>query len=388
VARMCVGFLEAPIALSHGEFGREQDVLLVPDGLTNTKGGGRLLLNARGAAAAISAFERHGVDIPFDVNHSTVKKALQGDEAPAFGWGSRLFYEPGRGLMCHVKWTEEGYEAISQGRYRYLSPVVGYVPQTHLVQEIHSAALCTKPATPNMPALAASDVSLLFAEENSIMDGLVRKMLEEGEGSVVTAEQKMGELRALLEKLGVKLGDSVDFVGILNAAMSLLQGKEPGGDDKGVSPATASATDVEKHAAVLAVSLQQSGELAGLKAREAERTANDRIEHYLNMGVLLANSIPQMEAARYLALTDPQRFEAIMSSAAPIVPQGRTVAPSGKSHRRFGIIQEARRRSQDDSFSRKTTSELAFVNLALQDADMQALADEEARDLSIAKPVH
>lgn len=131
-----------------------------------------------------------------------------------------MSYAPGSGLTGVVEWTERGRSLIRSGAFRYLSPVVIVRQNDNRVIAIHSAALTVKPAIPRAELLAASQH---FKERRAMNEGDV----------VATAEQKIGELKALLETKSVELGDGSDFVSILNAAIALIKGK--------AAPATAKA---------------------------------------------------------------------------------------------------------------------------------------------------
>ncbi len=348
--KMAVGFLKTPVALAHGEFKREQRVVLLPWGRTDLRDGTKLLVDETGTQAVIDDFNSHGVNIPFDKNHSTILKAPYGDDAPAFGWGKKIVAEKGKALSCEVEWTEEGFQEIESGRYRYLSAVVGYEEDTGRVRMVHSVALTTNPATPQMPALAASQICQLIKETRH-MDGLLKKLLQEGEGTVATAEQKVGELKKVLEAKGVALGDGADFVAILNAAIAHLEGDAKTEEGEGATEEAAVAASVRQElglaknadkAVVLKALAGMKGHIGyvpaaehqkvltrvdALEDTERERQAGDLIEACLSEGKLIETDEGQMKWARGFAQKNPDDFKALMTGAPVIVPQGRTAAP-------------------------------------------------------------
>lgn len=63
---------------------------------------------------------------------------------PAAGWITKLFYE--RGLKGLVRWNADAREAIRNGQYAYLSPVVSIDKAMELLKELKAAQ--TKPLRP------------------------------------------------------------------------------------------------------------------------------------------------------------------------------------------------------------------------------------------------
>jgi len=131
---------------------REQEVVIVPDGVNQTANGDTLKMNAKAAKQVIAKFEAQGVDIVVDYEHSSVD-AKTGEKAPASGWISKLRYEVGKGLIALIRWTAEAAELIATGAYRYVSPAGLVEKASKLFVDLHSVALTNKPAIKNLPAL-------------------------------------------------------------------------------------------------------------------------------------------------------------------------------------------------------------------------------------------
>ncbi len=55
------------------------------------------------------------IDLPVDLDHATVKKALFGDAAPAVGWINKLEARAD-GLYGRVEWLDEGLRVLRPGR--------------------------------------------------------------------------------------------------------------------------------------------------------------------------------------------------------------------------------------------------------------------------------
>ena len=103
----------------------------------------------------VSRFAADGVDLPVDVDHATVKKALFGDAAPAVGWIDQLEARAD-GLYGHVsEWLEEGLRVLAARTHRYISPTLKTDDAGKAVW-LHSAALVAAPAA-SMPAVASAD---------------------------------------------------------------------------------------------------------------------------------------------------------------------------------------------------------------------------------------
>jgi len=131
---------------------REQEVVIVPDGVNHTSNGDTLKMNAGAAKQVIAEFEDQGVDVVVDYEHASVD-AKTGEKAPASGWIRKLRYEAGKGLIALIRWTAEAAELIATGAYRYVSPAGLVEKASKLFVDLHSVALTNKPAIKNFPAL-------------------------------------------------------------------------------------------------------------------------------------------------------------------------------------------------------------------------------------------
>ncbi|PWE52147.1 hypothetical protein DEM27_32630 [Metarhizobium album] len=101
-------------------------------------------------------FEADDVDLPIDIDHSTVKRTLFGETAPAVGWISKLEARAD-GLYGRVEWLDEGLRVLAARTHRYISPVLRH-DEKGKVYWLHSAALVAAPAA-SMPAVASADLT-------------------------------------------------------------------------------------------------------------------------------------------------------------------------------------------------------------------------------------
>ncbi|MCP4109601.1 MAG: hypothetical protein GY749_29450, partial [Desulfobacteraceae bacterium] len=72
-------------------------------------------MNKESAEIVISHFESLGHDMVVDYEHQT----LEGVQAPAAGWVTKIEYRDGDGLYVHTEWTEKAVQYIEKREYRY-----------------------------------------------------------------------------------------------------------------------------------------------------------------------------------------------------------------------------------------------------------------------------
>lgn len=101
-------------------------------------------------------FVEDGVDLPVDIDHATVKKAMFGEAAPAVGWISKLEARAD-GLYGKVEWLAAGLAVLAARTHRYISPTLKH-DENGKAFWLHSAALVAAPAA-SMAAVASADLS-------------------------------------------------------------------------------------------------------------------------------------------------------------------------------------------------------------------------------------
>ena len=207
----------------------EITVIPVHDGgILHDAHGTDLVVNRAGAERVIEEFKRRGIRIVIDYEHQTEMDHARPDgKAPAAGWIDDLRWEEGKGVVASTTWTDEARRMIDNSEYAYFSPVIVYHAETKELYRLKSVGLTNSPAIIGAPRIAAS----LRKEKD--MDGILVKLVkayqEDGVAAVATPEQKVGELKALLESMGTELGDQADFVAIINAAIAKIKG---GGEEE------------------------------------------------------------------------------------------------------------------------------------------------------------
>lgn len=94
--------------------------------------------------------------IVIDYDHRTLYVAQHGGKAEAAGWIKSVEWRDAQGLFAQVEWTAAATRHITEGEYRYISPVILTDPKTGEVKGVAMASLVNLPALLGMePALAA-----------------------------------------------------------------------------------------------------------------------------------------------------------------------------------------------------------------------------------------
>lgn len=379
-------------------------LVLVGDGETKYSDGDRAILDAKGAAAVIKEIRRKGVDLPIDVDHAGVYGPMRGFKAPAVGWIKRetVRYEPGRGLIADVEWTDEGAELLHSKQYRYLSHIVIRNKHTKRVHGLHSAGLTNKPLTLNAPALkAASEAFLKGAEmpENAVPDEnagagpdlsmLVGRIIERMDLDVPTDAPVETVLTAILEKLKADSGDAEGSAEETAAASELRTIFKLKDDATLIDIAKAAKNTSDEMVLGSETVKTMQGELETLKASEHDRTVTAVLEKYTGSKIN-PNDVNQMKVCSEYAKRDPPGFDKFMEGQPDILPVAGSMmgAEPEKLDDRETIIASARKEFatgvDDDGNSLAGFSELKLVNLGLREAGLEPVTKDETGELKLA----
>lgn len=109
------------------------------------------------AASAQRVIERfHALRNPpvIDYEHQTLNKEKNGQPAPAAGWMRDLRWIEGQGLFALAELTTRAKDHVTQGEYKYFSPVFEYSRDTGTVLAVHMGALTNNPAIHGMEPLS------------------------------------------------------------------------------------------------------------------------------------------------------------------------------------------------------------------------------------------
>jgi phage I-like protein len=116
---------------------------LLPAGSVVQGRDGRTWVNDR-PEAVVTAFIADARPLPIDYEHATEKKGAVGEPAFAVAWVEELELREGA-VWGRVEWNEEGREAVSGRKYRYVSPVFEYERETLRIRRLCSVGLTNQP---------------------------------------------------------------------------------------------------------------------------------------------------------------------------------------------------------------------------------------------------
>jgi phage I-like protein len=347
-------------------------ILLTPDGAVESANG-RFVVDAEGAAMMVESFDRQGVEIPVDFEHQTLGGPYSAPDgrAPAAGWVTKIWYEIGRGVSAFVRWNAKTREAIREGAYGYVSPVLLVRKSDLKAIGLHSVGLTNKPAIVGLARIAAS-TRLTDTERKPMTDG-----------TMMDASAMLGELAGLLD---IKVeGDGAALLAAIHDRIKALVAASASEEiAASVRTALGLPANANKDAVALALSVRSSGgaasaELAAMREAESQRVATEMVQGYIRTQQLNPNDKPAVAAARRLAMSDPGTLEAIFRNLPPLIPTGRTTPPTSRQLE----ICKAEREYRDNAGHRNATSLKAFVAQALRDRGLAALTENESVTLSV-----
>jgi phage I-like protein len=102
----------------------------------------------------MAAYQKHGVDLPVDLEHRSVNGDTAPDATDARGW-FRLEVRQGELWAVDVKWTPDGAARLANRTQRYISPCFTHDEEGR-ISEVINVALVSMPATHEAPALVAA----------------------------------------------------------------------------------------------------------------------------------------------------------------------------------------------------------------------------------------
>ncbi len=379
-------------------------ILVVPWGeVASAKG--HFVVDVEAAARVLAAFERHGVELPIDLEHQTLGGEYSSPDgsAPAMAWISAMEPEEGVGIWATVAWTARGAEYVRKKEYRYLSPVTVCVRGTGRVLRLHSVALTNKPAIEGMPPVANKD------KEPPHMDG----QFEQARwflnlGTSATETEIMAGMETFLTQLRELVGVPADAD--QGATTSALKARLEANSalrqavckSAGLDPTNAADTDIVAAAGTLAVHSASEPDpkefvphseydalakkVATLEKDNRQMACKTFMEGGRQQGRIAAHNEKRLEA---MFLADPDNARAALE----VIPEGTFPKPGRvTSHAapvgdggggRGSLIAQAR-----DEFKAHATgiacTEKEYVNEALRESNEGPLTDEEVKAHSVA----
>lgn len=374
------------------------EIVIAPDGDVRSKTGSFLVDRVAGRLVE-EVFRAHGTDLPIDYEHQTVggRYASSTGLAPAAGWIKAIHYEPGRGLVASVEWTERALGMIRTKEYRYLSPVLMIRKEDKRVAEIHSVALTNKPAIPCMEALAASQRFLKL--ENRTMPDETGTTEGTADQAVSESEQLLIALGRLIEKYGLTVEASAGPLAVVEALLAKDGGgkkEDEGGGEAVASKAVLTALQLKEDATeaelVVAINTLAKGKessaatVARLEAVEtelSERKADELLGPHIEAGRINPNDAEDVKVCKALAMSDAAAFKHHMERRQPNPPPGQTTAPGRPaSGGRETMMVNAVREFEGDPKLGRLSSKAAFVDGTLREHKLAPLTDDERKKIS------
>ena len=278
-------------------------LLLLPAG-SKVRGRDGRELASPGAQALIAAHASLP-DLPVDINHASLWRAMMGDPSPAVGWVRELQEREGA-MWGRVEWNPAGERAIAGKEYRYHSPV--YLPDPRVrgrIASLHSVALVN---TPNL------DVPPLSNSTEATMDARILAAL--GLQPDATTEQVI-------------------------EAIANLRSPQHSPQQGGIATVPKADYDVMANRAKTAEQTLTDRDAAALKA-EAEAAVE---------AAVTKRQISPASRAYYLANCATREgldaFKEFAAAAPAIIPEG-SVAPAGAAPQSAGSQQSAEQQWSDD----------------------------------------
>jgi phage I-like protein len=372
------------IAAQDGEGNQPREHLIVPEGEVDSANG-TFHCDAADIAAVIKEFDRQGINVVVDYNHTYAGKDIPADPStPAAGWITKLRHEAGKGLMGLIEWTEKARELIRKKEFRYLSPSVWLNKQTGHVMCLDSAGLTHKPAIRGGLPVAAS--------QNK--DKEVHMGTTDGGVDLAPAIKEIGELLQIEECANAAPAEGLKLIcGRVKAA------GEKSKADAAVAGEARKALGVKDDAdatvVTLAINALKQGtdaakewkdKFAALELRFNAREEADFFAPYVEKGVLNPTARKE-EYGDFVKVyhQDPAACKRMLDGRAALLPpQGRTTPPSGgkPADDRQAIIAKASREYDEGGTKGRLTDKSGFVNFALREANLAVLTAEEGAKLA------
>jgi phage I-like protein len=138
-----------------------EEIQVIPYGIKVNTPKGPFTCDEESAASIIADFEAHKNQMVIDYEHQT----LQGTEAPAAGWITKLIDKGNDGIWAIVNWTDKAKQYLINKEYKYVSPVVALRKLDSKVVRLINVALTNQPNIDGMvPLVNKSDY--LIQNEN------------------------------------------------------------------------------------------------------------------------------------------------------------------------------------------------------------------------------
>jgi len=264
--------------------------------------------------------QARGNEVHFDYEHAS----LETHAAPAAGWIKELKWDPARGILARVEWTDQAAQYLANKEYRYFSPVFYIRKKDNRVCDLDSVALTNRPRTHHLTPLVAK-AGGQKQEDKMDRDKLIAAL---GLDKDATDE----DICAAVAKIGVKLPEEKTVekpVEKMPAQVVAALGLK---EDDTASVAVAS-IEALKRTTETQVS---RAEFTALQQELADRDASDAVAAAMAKGKVTPD---QKEWALTYAKKDLDGFQLYVTKAPQVVPV--EDLPGGKAPKETREIDDA-----------------------------------------------
>lgn len=277
------------------------EIQVIPYGTTTTPKGA-FTLDETNAPAVVAAFAMKKNQMVIDYEHQT----LQGTEAPAAGWITKLIDKGKDGIWAAVEWTQKARQYIANKEYKYVSPVFYTRLSDTKVLGLINVALTNQPNIDGMVPLVNKAGYYIQTEnkEDTTMFKDLLKLL--GLPEAATEQDAIVVVNKLKEPVQVIANKSV------LTALGLAQ----------------TATEAEVTGTIMAMKQSHgqvgtlASELAKLKASLGDKDAADLVAQAMKEGKITP---AQKDWAAEYAKRDIEGFKVFAAKAPVVVVLGKVV---------------------------------------------------------------
>ncbi len=271
------------------------------------------------AAPLVADLNSRPVRLMVDYEHQTLYAAANGRPNPASGWLSHFEWVDGEGLFAEVEWTAAASKMISEGEYKYISPMFQYAPSGDVLALL-PPGLTNTPALDDLDPVALAAASKLFIpptnqpEDNTMNEALKQMLKLFGLSETATEAEQLAALQKIQTDLnGQSLSDALAGTGKETppADPAAQPADVPPANDAAAVAAASQTVPVD----VLAGLQQQVAALSQqLAAQQADKT-QQLITAALSDGRLLP---AQKTWAENLGKNHPQALAEFLATAQPL----------------------------------------------------------------------
>lgn len=271
---------------------------LLPIGNVEMEDGEPAFLSIESAQAIVSEFKVSAKDMVIDYEHQTVTDPPI--EAPAAGWIKDMEVRAD-GLYVQADWVERAAQRLKSGEYRYFSPVFMVEKKSRNITALFNVALTNQPRLKDIRPILNKHMG-----DSNMLKEIKELLGVQEDGKVVEAVKSLIAAKATLETEMKTLKETPEPV----ACKEVLEALK-------LRPEAAKSEVVATIHALAQEKPDTTAELASLKARLADRDANDLVADALKAGKI---SAAQKEWAKDYAVKDPEGFRIFVAKAPQVVP--------------------------------------------------------------------